>query len=140
MKRDTNQLSKKNYDLIIIGGGIYGAATAWDAASRGLSVAILEKGDFGSATSSNSQKIIHGGLRYLQHADFKRTRESTRERTTMMRIAPHLIHPMPCLIPTYGRLMHVMMPIALKIFDLISYDRNQPIKRPPKVYSIRKDH
>lgn len=125
MKRDTNQLSKKNYDLIIIGGGIYGAATAWDAASRGLSVAILEKGDFGSATSSNSQKIIHGGLRYLQHADFKRTRESTRERTTMMRIAPHLIHPMPCLIPTYGRLMHVMMPIALKIFDLISFDRNQ---------------
>ena len=141
MRRNTNQLSKSSYDLIIIGGGIYGAATAWDAASRGLSVAILEKGDFGSATSSNSQKIIHGGLRYLQHADFKRTRESTRERTTMMRIAPHLIHPMPCLIPTYGRLMHVMMPIALKIFDIISYDRNQlndPQKHIPSGKTINK--
>lgn len=141
MKRDINQLSKKNYDLIIIGGGIYGAATAWDAASRGLSVAIIEKGDFGSATSSNSQKIIHGGLRYLQHADFKRTRESTRERTTMMRIAPHLVHPMPCLIPTYGRLMQVVMPLALKIFDLISFDRNQlndPQKHIPSGKTINK--
>lgn len=125
MKRDTAQLSKNIYDLIVIGGGIYGAATAWDAASRGLSVALVDKGDFGSATSANSQKIIHGGLRYIQHGDFRRMRESARERTTLMRIAPHLVHPMPCLIPMYGQSMQWTMPLALKIFDLVSFDRNK---------------
>jgi len=124
MERDITGLSKKKYDVLIIGAGIYGAATAWDAASRGLSVALLDKNDFGSKTSFNSQKIIHGGLRYLQHGDFKRVRESACERTSLMRIAPHLVHPMPCLIPTYGQIMRFIMPLALKTFDLFSYDRN----------------
>ncbi len=131
MKRDTTQLTKKVYDLVIIGGGIYGAAAAWDASSRGLSVALLEKEDFGSKNSSNSQKTIHGGLRYIQHGDIKRMRESICERTSLMRIAPHLVHPMPCLIPTYGRLMQSVMPIALKIYDLVSFDRNK-LKDPQK--------
>lgn len=131
MKRDTAQLTKKVYDLVIIGGGIYGAAAAWDASSRGLSVALLEKEDFGSKNSSNSQKTIHGGLRYIQHGDIKRMRESICERTTLMQIAPHLVHPMPCLIPTYGRLMQSVMPIALKIYDLVSFDRNK-LKDPQK--------
>lgn len=131
MKRDITRLSKKKYDVLIIGAGIYGAATAWDAASRGLSVALLDKNDFGSKTSFNSQKIIHGGLRYLQHGDFKRVRESACERTSLMRIAPHLVHPMPCLIPIYGQTMRFIMPLALKTFDFFSYDRNT-LKDPQK--------
>lgn len=142
MKRDISKLSKKMYDLLVIGGGIYGATIAWDAASRGLSVALVDKGDFCNATSSNSQKIVHGGLRYLQHGDFQRMRESVRERTNLMRIAPHLVHPMPCIIPTYGHLMRSVMPLALKIFDLVSSDRNKlkdPQKNIPNGRTISKE-
>ena len=126
MKRDLKALSTDAYDVLIIGGGIYGACLAWDAVLRGLSVALLEKRDFGSATSSNSLKIIHGGLRYLQHADFKRMRESICERTTLMRIAPHLVHPLPILIPTYGRGINGRgaLYLAMLLNDWISYDRN----------------
>jgi len=126
MKRDLKALSSDSYDVLVIGGGIYGACLAWEAVLRGLSVALLEKRDFGSATSSNSLKIIHGGLRYLQHADFKRMRESIRERTTLMRIAPHLVHPLPILIPTYGRGANGKgaLFLAMLLNDLISYDRN----------------
>ena len=136
MKRDLNRLSSQTYDLVIIGGGIYGAFAAWDAAMRGLSVALLEKGDFGGATSSNSLKIIHGGLRYLQHADFKRMRESIRERRILLGIAPHLVHPLPCVMPTYGHGMkgREVMAVALLMNDLVGFDRNQspdPQKRLP---------
>ncbi|MCG7848246.1 MAG: glycerol-3-phosphate dehydrogenase/oxidase [ANME-2 cluster archaeon] len=142
MKRDTARLFNKKYDVLIIGGGIYGATAAWDAASRGLSVALLDKYDFGSKNSSNSQKTIHGGLRYIQHGDFKRMRESICERTNLMRTAPHLVHPMPCIIPTYGRIMRLIMPIALKVFDLASYDRNRlndPQKHIPNGKTISKE-
>ncbi len=105
MNRDLTQLASNKYDLLVIGGGIYGACVAWDATLRGLSVALTEQADFGHATSANSLKTIHGGLRYLQHLDFKRMRESIRERRTLMRIAPHLVHPLPCLMPTFGHLM-----------------------------------
>ena len=101
MKRAIARLSHQIYDVAVIGGGIYGASVARDAALRGLAVALIERGDFGNATSSNHHKIIHGGLRYLQHGDLKRMRESIRERSTLLRIAPHLIHPLPFLIPTY---------------------------------------
>ena len=111
----------------MIGGGIYGACIAWEAVLRGLSVALLEREDFGGQTSSNSQKIIHGGFRYLQHADFKRMREHIRERTTFMKIAPHLVHPMPVVIPTYGHGMRgkEIFALALAIYDLVSFDRNR---------------
>ena len=126
MKRNLVQLSENVYDLAIVGGGIYGACLAWEASLRGLSVALLEKADFGSATSANSLKIIHGGLRYLQQADFKRMRESIQERTTLMRIAPHLIHPLPIVIPTYGHGIkgREALGLAMKINDLIGCDRN----------------
>lgn len=127
MKRDLNRLSNNTYDVLIIGGGIHGVTAAWDAALRGLSVALVEKGDFGSATSSNSLKIIHGGLRYLQQADFRRMRESIRDRMILMRIAPHLVHPLPCVMPTYGHFIkgREVMSIALAINDLVGFDRNQ---------------
>ncbi|MGK7950038.1 MAG: FAD-dependent oxidoreductase [Xenococcaceae cyanobacterium] len=133
MKRNLVKLSACTYDLAIIGGGIYGACVAWEATLRGLSVALVEKGDFGSETSANSLKIIHGGLRYLQNADFKRMRESIQERKTLMRIAPHLVHPLPLVIPTYGHGIKgkEVLGLAIKINDLISFDRNQ-LKDPQK--------
>ena len=126
MKRDLHKLAETTYDLLIIGGGINGACAAWDAALRGLSVALIDKGDFGAATSANSLKIIHGGLRYLQNADFRRMRQSIRERRIFMRIAPHLVHPFPCLMPTYGHFMHgkELLSLALMINDLVGFDRN----------------
>jgi len=134
MKRNLNNLGNTQFDVLIIGGGIYGAWTAWDAAQRGLSVALVEKGDFGGATSSNSLKIMHGGLRYLQHADFKRMRESIRERSILMRVAPHLVHPLPCLMPTYGHGMkgREALDIAMMLNDVMSFDRNAQLDDPQK--------
>ena len=144
MKRAVSQLSEEVYDLAIVGGGIYGAWMVWDAALRGLSVALLDQGDFGNATSANSHKIIHGGLRYLQHADFKRMRESIRERSILLRIAPRLIHPTPFLVPTYGHWIRgkSVMRLALKLNDIIGYDRNrrlEPEKNIPRGQVISKD-
>jgi len=129
MKRDLERLANTEFDLVIIGGGIYGAAALWEAVTRGLSVALIERGDFGHASSANSQKIIHGGFRYLQHADFKRLRESVRERSILMRIAPHLIHPLPVLVPTYGHGLksRQIIALALKMYDALSLDRNRDL-------------
>ncbi len=129
MKRSLLTLSRSSYDVAIIGGGIYGASVAREAASRGLKVALVEQGDFGNATSANSHKIIHGGLRYLQHGDFRRMRESIRERSAFMRIAPHLVFPMPFLIPLYknkgkGKGMFLG---ALTLNDIIGFDRNNKL-------------
>jgi glycerol-3-phosphate dehydrogenase len=127
MQRDLNRLAADTYDVLIIGGGIYGVCAAWDAALRGLSVALVEKEDFGHATSSNSLRVIHGGLRYLQHGDLRRLRQSIQERTVFMRIAPHLVHPLPFFIPAYGHAMRgkEMLALALLINDLIGFDRNR---------------
>jgi glycerol-3-phosphate dehydrogenase len=137
MKRDPTRLSAEVYDVVVIGGGIYGACVAWEAALRGLSVALVDKGDFGHATSSNSLRIIHGGLRYLQHLDIRRMRRAIRERMIWMRIAPHIVHPLPVLVPTYGHWTRgkEVLALALKMNDLISFDRNRltdPEKYIPK--------
>jgi len=136
VERNLRKIAGAEYDLLVIGGGVYGLCTAWDAALRGLSVALLEKGDFGAATSSATHKIIHGGLRYLQHADVRRMRESIRERLLMMRLAPHLVHPMPFVVPAYGHLLRgkEVLAVAMAITDLIGFDRNRlddPAKRIP---------
>lgn len=128
MKRDIGVLEGREFDLVVIGAGIYGAAVAWDATLRGLSVALIDKADFGSGTSFNNLKTIHGGIRYLQHADVKRMRESVRERRNLMRIAPHLVHPLPFLVPTYrGSILksRTVMRAALGLNDLVSWDRNR---------------
>lgn len=124
MKRDIGQMEGRLFDVVVIGGGIYGACLAWEAASRGMSVALIEKNDFASGTSANSLKIIHGGLRYLQHLDFKRLRESARERTILMNIAPHLVHPLPVVLPAYGYGIQgkEMLGTALALHHLISFD------------------
>jgi len=128
VKRDIGALASREFDLAIVGGGVYGAAIAWDASLRGLTVALVERNDFGSGTSFNSLKTIHGGVRYLQHGDLKRIRESVRERRNLMRVAPHLVHPLPFLVPTYegslGR-SRAALRLALFVNDLVSWDRNR---------------
>src|SRR5210317_1963387 len=102
LERNISMLGTKEYDIVIIGGGIFGACAAWEAASRGLSAAIIEKADFCHATSANHFKMVHGGIRYLQHGDIYRLRESSHERSALLRVAPHLVHPLPIMMPTYG--------------------------------------
>lgn len=127
MQRDPTKLVDREFDLLVVGGGINGACVARDAALRGLSVALVDRGDFVSVTSSNSLRIIHGGLRYLQHLDFRRMRQSIRERSNWLRLAPHLVHPLPFLASTSGRGMRsrAAFRAALAINDLIGWDRNR---------------
>lgn len=136
MKRNVQKLARQEYDLLIIGGGVYGAACAWDASLRGLKVALLERADFGGATSSNSAKIAHSGVRYLQHADFQRMRESIHERSILMQIAPHLVISQPYLLPIYGHGIKgsEVMKLYFAIYDLLSLDRKwatDPARRVP---------
>lgn len=132
MKRDLSAISRKTYDLAVIGGGIFGVCAAWDAALRGLSVAVLDKGDFGHATSANCFKIVHGGIRYLQHADLIRIRESSRERNALLRIAPHLVYPLPIVIPTYGHGFkgQEFLRTGCLLYDMITFDRNRALGDP----------
>jgi glycerol-3-phosphate dehydrogenase len=127
MQRDISVLSSHEFDVLIIGAGIYGATAAWDAATRGLSVALIDQGDFGGATSANSLKIVHGGLRYLQQMDIVRMRESIRERRILSYLAPHFVHPLPCIMPTYGHFIKgpEVMHIAMLLNDIIGFDRNR---------------
>jgi len=105
MIRDIDQLSGHTFDVLVVGGGIYGLTIAYDAAQRGLSVALVEQNDFGSGTSFNHLRTIHGGLRYLQSLDVGRARESVRERRTVARIAPHAVRPLPFALPLYRSLL-----------------------------------
>lgn len=129
MKRHLERLAEKEFDLVIIGGGIFGACAAWDATLRGLSVALIERDDFCSGTSANSFKIVHGGIRYVQHLDVARVRASCRERSALLRIAPHLVHPLPILIPTYGhgREGKALLGAGMLMYDLLTQDRNRGI-------------
>jgi glycerol-3-phosphate dehydrogenase len=126
MKRDLSRLISIEHDLVLIGGGIHGLAIAYDAAQRGLSVALIERADFGGATSFSHLKTIHGGLRYLQSADFSRMRESIGERRTFARIAPHLVKPLAFVMPTRSKLTRgrFAMSAAFMIDALVAFDRN----------------
>ncbi|MGN6516695.1 MAG: FAD-dependent oxidoreductase, partial [Rhizomicrobium sp.] len=101
MRRDLTRLSNEAFDLLVIGGGVTGACVARDAALRGLKVALIEKNDFACATSAHNSKLIHGGLRYLRNFELGLVRESLRERRIWQRTAPHLVQPLPFLIPLY---------------------------------------
>jgi glycerol-3-phosphate dehydrogenase len=132
VRRNIAVLVEREYDVIVVGGGIFGICAAWDAVQRGLSVALVEQGDFGGATSANCFKIVHGGLRYLQHADLYRMRESNRELNALLRIAPHLVSPLPIAIPTYGHGMQSkgVLRLGLRVYGLITCDRNRGLKDP----------
>src|SRR5437868_15319843 len=101
MHRDPDALTRHTFDVLVIGGGVYGLIIACDAAQRGLAVALIDQHDFGSGSSFNHLRTIHGGLRYLQTLDLARARESIRERRTLARIAPHAVRPVPFAVPLY---------------------------------------
>ena len=130
MLRNITRLAATNYDLIVVGGGIYGACAAWEGALRGLRTALIEAGDFGGATSGNSLRTLHGGLRHLQRLDFARMRESIRERREWLRLAPHLARPLRFILPTHGHGLRgpLVMRSALWINDLLSTDRNHGVR------------
>ncbi len=121
MKRDFSALQSE-FDLLICGGGIYGAWTAYDAALRGLSVALVEQGDWASATSSASSKLIHGGLRYLETYDFKLVKKALTERQRLLRIAPHRVWPLRFGVPVYADSRNGMLKLkaGLTLYDALA--------------------
>lgn len=134
MRRDLTALVGRTFDVVVVGGGVSGAAIAWDAAQRGLSVALVERGDFGGATSANSLKVVHGGIRYLQHLDVARVRESSRERSAWLRIAPHLVRPLPVLVPAFGHGPRgpEALSAAFAVLEALTCDRNRGIRDPAR--------
>ncbi|HEX3234029.1 MAG TPA: glycerol-3-phosphate dehydrogenase/oxidase [Gemmatimonadales bacterium] len=135
MIRDPAALARSEFDLAVVGGGIYGICAAHEAARRGLAVCLVERGDFVSATSSNSLKTVHGGLRYLQHGDLRRMRESIRERAMLLRTAPHLVRPLPFVIPTHGHGLgsKAVMRTALLLNDLVGFDRSAGVREDRRI-------
>ena len=122
MKRDFSLLHKQQFDLLICGGGIYGAWTAYDASLRGLKVAIVEQGDWASATSSASSKLIHGGLRYLETYDFKLVKKALAERQMLLQTAPHRVWPLRFGVPVYAdsRIGRLQLKIGLVLYDFLA--------------------
>jgi len=119
------------HDVVIIGGGINGAGIARDAAMRGLKVLLIDKGDLGAGTTSASTRLIHGGLRYLEHFEFGLVRESLRERETLLRIAPHLVRPLAITIPIYKQSKRGPLTICagMILYDLLSWGKSLPRHR-----------
>jgi glycerol-3-phosphate dehydrogenase len=122
---------KTDYDVIVIGAGINGAGIARDAAMRGLKVLLVDKGDIGGGTSAVSTRLIHGGLRYLEHFEFALVRESLRERETLLRIAPHLVRPLQITIPIYqqSRRGRATIRAGMIAYDLLSAGKSLPRHR-----------
>lgn len=123
--------SDEPYDLLVIGGGVNGLATAWDAASRGVKVLIVDKGDWGSGTSSWSSRLVHGGLKYLEHLEFGLVYESLRDREWLLRRAPHLVKPLPFLMPFYRTNQHNrwILRLGMLIYDVLSVGKSVPNHR-----------
>ncbi|MFZ2114743.1 MAG: glycerol-3-phosphate dehydrogenase/oxidase [Solirubrobacteraceae bacterium] len=119
-------LRANEFDLVVVGGGITGAGVALDAAARGYSVALVERADYASGTSSRSSKLVHGGLRYLQHFDLGLVREALLERQLMVALAPHLVHPLPLVVPAFdGARPDRLMGVGLNLYDVMSVDRER---------------
>jgi len=119
-------LAQDEFDVVVIGGGITGAGVALDAATRGYSVALLEGADFASGTSSRSSKLVHGGLRYLQNFDLGLVREALLERQLMVALAPHLVRPLPLVVPAFeGAHPDRMVGVGLNLYDVMSVDRDR---------------
>jgi len=141
MKRFIENYDGKEFDIVVVGGGISGAAVAHDAASRGLSVALVDKMDFGGATSAATSKLIHGGLRYLNNLEFGLVRESLQERRRLENIAPNLVYPFPFMIPNYHRLLNNRWVIkaGMILYDILSLDKGwtwDKAKKIPAHFSI----
>ncbi|HMS63414.1 MAG TPA: glycerol-3-phosphate dehydrogenase/oxidase, partial [Solirubrobacteraceae bacterium] len=117
-------LASDEFDVVVIGGGITGAGVALDAASRGYAVALVEQADFASGTSSRSSKLVHGGLRYLQNFDLGLVREALLERQLMVRLAPHLVKPLPLVVPAFdGARPDRLVGMGLNLYDVMAVDK-----------------
>lgn len=131
MNRDENLRRLANhgaFDALVIGGGIVGAGCARDLASRGLSVALVEKRDWGHGTTARSTRLIHGGLRYLEQRDFGLVREALGERERLLRLAPALVHPLPFVLPLYagGRHNRALLKVGMTLYDAFSFHKSLP--------------
>ena len=119
-------LAGEEFDLLVVGGGITGAGVALDAATRGFSVALIERADYASGTSSRSSKLVHGGLRYLQNFDLGLVREALLERQLIVALAPHLVHPLPLVVAAFdGSRPDRLMGVGLNLYDVMSVDRDR---------------
>jgi len=141
MIRNLARLSDETFDAVVIGGGIYGLSTAHALTTRGLSVALLERRDFSGATSFNSLRTVHGGIRALQHGSFADTRQFIRERRALATLAPHLVRVMPFVVPTARHPVRnrTAMRVFLRAYDAIASDRNQgvdPALHLPPSYTV----
>src|SRR5436190_9638901 len=110
----------ERWDVVVIGGGATGAGCALDAASRGLSVLLLEQHDFGKGTSSRSTKLIHGGVRYLRQGNISLVREALKERARLLKNAPHVAHSQSFIVPCYSMWQKTFYGVGLKIYDLLA--------------------
>jgi glycerol-3-phosphate dehydrogenase len=129
MFRDLSRLASEEFDVIVAGGGVYALTAAWALAARGISVAVLERADFGGATSFNSLKTIHGGIRALQHGSLPEMRAFVRERRAFAVSVPHLVRPLPFVVPTYRHPVRnrALMAMFLAVYDRLAADRNRGV-------------
>lgn len=132
--RDVRRLSNELFDVLVVGGGASGAATAREAALRGFNTALIEREDFSAGASAHCFKVVHGGIRYVQHADVRRLRASCFERAVLLRIAPHLVSPLPFVIPTYGRgkSSRWFLGTGMLLYDALSADVNRHVVDPAR--------
>ncbi|VXB57221.1 glycerol-3-phosphate dehydrogenase/oxidase [Pseudoclavibacter sp. 8L] len=130
-RASAGELASRTFDVIVVGAGINGAAVAREAALRGLSVALLERSDFGEGTSAWNSRLIHGGLRYLEHGEIPLVYESLHDREALLHIAPHLIEPMPFIVPLYkhNHLPGWMFRIGMILYDVLSLQKSLPSHR-----------
>ena len=134
MKRNPKALAAEQFDVLVVGGGAVGAAAAWDASLRGQRVALIAQSDIGGGASAECFKMVHGGIRYLQHADLRRMRFSCAQRSAMLRIAPHLVNPLPIVIPTYGhgRQGKAFLAAGMLAYDMLTAGRNLGVRDPSR--------
>jgi glycerol-3-phosphate dehydrogenase len=134
MHRDPAALAEREFDVLVVGGGAAGAAAAREASLRGCATALIEREDFGAGSSAQCFKVVHGGIRYLQHADLRRLRASCGERSILLRIAPHLVAPLPFAIPTYGhgRSGRWFLRAGMLAYDACTADRNRRLPDPAR--------
>ena len=130
-KRAFETLERGPLDVLVIGGGIIGTGIARDLTLRGLKVALVEQHDLASGTSSRPTRLVHGGLRYLEMFDFALVRTDMREREVLLRVAPHLVHPLRFLMPMAGRgvLYRAKLQAGMQLYDALSFDKSLPTRQ-----------
>jgi glycerol-3-phosphate dehydrogenase len=126
VKRDFKKIKDQVFDLAVIGGGIVGTGIARDAALRGMKTLLVDKEDYAYGTTSTSSRLIHGGFRYLRQLEFGLVRQDMREREILLSIAPHLVHPLPFLMPITSFRDRIIMALGMRLYDILSYDKSLP--------------